>query len=111
MPRRTSPDFANAAHPGVNAWCSSCGGSFAVSDIFTLTTDSTLSGASFAVPSNYGSDWNIQIGVWDTALSTTYCGITLAPADYTIAQLGNRVAMNSASFAGSELTAASYRMS
>ena len=107
----TSPDFANAANPVVNAWCSSCGGSYSVSDIFTLATNSTLSGASFAVQSNYGSNWNIEVGVWDTTLMTQYFGITLAPADYTVAQLGNSVAMISASFAGPSLAAGSYRMS
>ncbi len=107
----TSPDFANAANPVVNAWCSSCGGSYMVSDVFTLAADATLSGADFAVQSNYGSDWTIQVGVWDTELKTQYSGITLASSDYSVAELGNNVAMISASFAGPTLAAGSYRMS
>ncbi len=106
----TSPDFANAANPVVNAWCSSCGGSWSVSDIFTLATNSTLSGASFAVQSSSGSNWNIEVGVWDTTLMTQYFGISLAPADYTVAQLGNDLAMISASFDGPSLAAGSDPM-
>ena len=107
----TSPDFSNAANPVTNAWCSSCGSSYSVSDVFTLGANGTLTGVDFAVQSSYGSNWNIQLGVWDMSLSTQYFGITLAPADYSIAQLGNDVAMISASFAGPSLAAGSYRMS
>lgn len=106
----TSPDFANAANPVSNAWCSSCGGNWSVSDIFTLAMNATLSGADFAVQASYGSNWHIEVSVWDTALATQYFG-TLTPADYTVAELGNDVAMISASFADPDLAAGSYRMS
>jgi hypothetical protein len=107
----TSASFANAANPTVNAWCSSCGGSYKVSDVFTLGTAADVSGVDFAIQSNYGSAWNIEVGVWDTALTTQLFSITLAPSAYGLAQLGNSVAMVSASFAGPSLAAGSYRMS
>ena len=107
----TSPYFSNAANPVTNAWCSSCNNNYSVSDVFTLGSNDILTGVDFAVQSSYGSNWNIQVGVWDTTLATQYFGITLAPADYSIAQLGNDVAMISASFAGPNLAAGSYRMS
>ena len=107
----TSASFANAANPSVNAWCSSCGGAYSVSDVFTLSTAADVSGVDFAIQSSYGSEWNIQIGIWDTTYTTQYFSVTLAPADYSLAQLGNDVAMVSASFAGPSLAAGSYRMS
>lgn len=107
----TSASFANAANPTVNAWCSSCNGNGSTSDVFTLSMAADVSGTDFAIQSNYGSNWNIQLGIWDTTLTTQYFGITLAPTDYTLAQLGNDVAMVSTSFAGPSLAAGSYRMS
>ena len=107
----TSASFANAANPTVNAWCSSCGGRYTVSDVFTLTTAADVSGVNFAIQAGYGSNWNIEVGVWDTAFATQLFSVTLAPSDYTVAQLGHDVAMVSASFAGPSLAAGSYRMS
>ena len=102
----TSACFANAANPTVTAWCSSCGGSYSVSDVFTLGAAADVSGMDFAIQARYGSAWNIQVGVWDTALATQLFSVKLAPSDYTLAQLGNNVAMVSASFAGPSLAAA-----
>ncbi|HRD88541.1 MAG TPA: PEP-CTERM sorting domain-containing protein [Accumulibacter sp.] len=107
----TSPDFSNASNPAVNAWCSSCGGSWEVSDVFTLSSAATISGADFAIQASYGSNWNIDIGIWDTALSTQIFSVTMLDGSYTFNALGNDVAMVSASFAGPTLAAGSYRMS
>ena len=106
----TSPDFSNASNPVVNAWCSSCGGSWEVSDVFTLSSAATISGADFAIQASYGSNWNIDIGIWDTALSSQIFSVTMLDGSYTVNALGNDVAMVSASFAVPELAACSYRM-
>ncbi len=107
----TSPAFATASLPTGSQYCASSVCNFEPSDVFTLSSAATISGADFAILAIFPRQWNIQIGIWDTALTTQFFTVTMAYGSYALQPLGNSVDMVSASFAGPTLPAGSYRMS
>ncbi len=105
----TSSAFASADNPTVNAWCSSCGGTYHVYDLFTLSSNSTVTGTNFAVQSNYGPfDHSIDITIWDSSLTNLLYTETVS--SYGRVELGNDVAMIYSSISGINLGAGSYYM-
>jgi hypothetical protein len=107
----TSSAFGNISNPSINAWCSSCGGSFEVFDTFTLSSSSAVGSVDFAIQSNYGSNWNIQIGIWDSARASELFSQTFAPGSYALTDVGNNVDEVTANFTGLSLAAGTYSIS
>ena len=60
-----------SAAPDVNAWCSSCGGSYEPLDNFTLTSGATITGFNFVAQSNYGNNGlgPVTFEIYDSAHS------------------------------------------
>ena len=106
----TSSAFAVAASPDGSPWCSSCNGYWEVSDIFTLSSSDTISGVDFAIVKGAGTGWNIEISIWDTALTSKLFSVTMPSGSYAVNNVNN-VSLISAAFAGPALAAGSYRMS
>jgi len=105
----TSSAFAYANNPNLNSWCSSCNGTYHVYDLFTLSTNSTVTGTNFAVQSSYGPpDRVIDITIWDSSLTNLLYAETVS--SYGRVELGNDVAMISSTISGINLDAGSYYM-
>lgn len=103
--------YNNIANPAVNAWCSSCGGSYKVFDQFTLGSAGDIGAVDFAIQSNYGSNWNIQLQIWAADRATQLYNHVFGSADYTIAYAGNNVNKMTVDLAGFNLNAGTYWMS
>ncbi|MBY0556295.1 MAG: PEP-CTERM sorting domain-containing protein [Burkholderiaceae bacterium] len=102
-----SPDFAQAAMPALNAWCSSCAGLQIIGDRFTLSARSQLTSTEFAIKSNYGSQWQIHIAIFDTQLHQLALSTAL-PGTYSVTALGNEVALVHAPLPSLTLEAGDY---
>lgn len=102
-----SADYAHAATPALNAWCSSCEDRQIIGDRFTLSASSALTSTDFAIKSNYGSQWQIHIGIYDTQLHLLAL-TTALPGSYSYALLGNEVALIHAPLPAVTLAAGSY---
>lgn len=55
------PDLT--VEPVVNAWCSSCSGTFRVFDLFTLGEESVVQGITFAVQSSYFFPTDVTVSI------------------------------------------------
>jgi hypothetical protein len=102
-----SADYTHAATPALNAWCSSCDDLQIIGDRFTLDSSSALTSTDFAIKSNYGSQWQIHIGIYDTQLRLLALGTAL-PGSYSYLPIGNEVALVHAPLPAVTLAAGSY---
>ena len=107
----TSSAFGSMASPQTNAWCSSCGGSYTVLNPFTLSQASVLTGAETAIQSDYGSNWNVTVSIWDGTHSSVLDTAVFAPANYSTSYVGNDVSALSLVLPSWNLAAGSYYIS
>ncbi|HAT30875.1 MAG TPA: hypothetical protein DCW29_08510 [Janthinobacterium sp.] len=105
-----SSDYANAVHPEQNAWCSTCGDGQIIGDRFTLSLASTVKSTDFAIQSDYGSNWNIHIGIYSAGLQQIAVN-TFAPGSYALSPLDNNVSMVHVNLPSLSLGAGTYYMS
>ena len=87
----TSSGYATIASPSVNAWCSSCDGSYVVLNPFSLAGASVVTGAEAAAQADWGSDWNITVQVWDSTQTHVLDSATFANGSYGLASVGGDV--------------------
>ncbi|MGK5077372.1 PEP-CTERM sorting domain-containing protein [Janthinobacterium sp. HLX7-2] len=104
-----SDAFANAANPLVNGWCSDCGAGQHMIDTFTLASGATLSSTDFAISNSFGSNWNIEVTIYDNSMNLLYSHVNTA-GSYTLTDIGNGVDLVHAGISGVTLAAGSYRM-
>lgn len=101
-----------AGAPDSPAWCTSCGGAYRVFDQFTLGSAASIGEVDFSIVNWYGSNYNLQVGIWETDHTTNLYLNTFAPADYTLvnnAALGYYTA--TVDLGGVALAAGTYTMS
>lgn len=101
-----------AGAPDGSPWCTSCGGSFRVFDQFTLGSAASIDEVDFSIVNWYGSNYNLQVGIWETDHTTNLYLNTFAPGDYTLvnnAALGYYTA--TVDLGGVALAAGTYTMS
>lgn len=85
----TSAAFSNMTSPAVD-WCSECGGGQQIVDAFSLSSATVLGGATTAIESDYGSNWNITVSLYDSSFHVMD-STTFAWGSYSVNYLGNSV--------------------
>lgn len=110
----TSPNWAlvntdSTITPGTG-WCSSCGGSHRVADVFTLSSSATISGTDIGVLNFYGSNWNPIVSIWDSSGTTLLFSETVNWGTYTAINNGVQEVLD-LPLTGPTLSAGTYYMS
>lgn len=104
----SSPDWEKPGTQG-NAWCATCGGSWFVSDEFTLNSGATIGGTNLEVANWYGSNWNVNLSIWDVSLTTKLFDTVVSSYATMASSTPSSVVLNML-FDGPTLAAGSYRM-
>lgn len=106
-----SAAFNNISAPQVNAWCSSCSGTYQVFDNFILNSATQITGTNFAIQTGYGVNQNITISLWDSTHTTQLFSQTVTASSYTQTNLPGLVTLIGANLSGPILAAGSYYVS
>ena len=96
-------------------YCSPCDGSKQVYQPFVLSAANNITHTDFAITDFYGSNWNIQISVWNQALDTNLFTETFASGSYALntgpSANGYGYDIVSANLSGLSLSAGNYYIS
>lgn len=105
-----SQTFAGA--PNGPAWCTSCSGNHRVFDQFTLGSAASVGQVDFSIVNWYGSNYNMQVGIWQTDHTTNLYLNTFAVGNYSLVNdATNGYYTATVDLGGVSLAAGNYTMS